>query len=102
MPIRKLTSVSLGSITTHTLLSITTAETVFTINTGNRALEITNNGSYDVYYGASGLLAGSSAFITSGGGAKFWDSVVDNFTIYFKLNSAAVSSQIVIEEYAGN
>ena len=100
MPIRKIVNLSLGSITTSQILSITTAETLFTIGSGNRAFEATNLDGYDVYYGQSGILVNSGAFITSGGGAKFWDSIVDDFSIYFVTRSAGVTSRIVIEQYA--
>lgn len=97
----KRTNFSLGSITTTKLLSITSAETLYTLGTSNVAFEATNIGAQTIYYGNSGVLANSGGIITANG-SKFWDSVVGNFTLYFVVASGGVTSRLVIHEYAGN
>lgn len=100
--IRRLSDIQLGSIGTTKILSITTAQTIYTINSGNRAFEISNLGSYTLYYGAvGGVTAGSASFI-SASGQKMWDTVVDNFTMGLKINTAGITNLVVIDEYAGN
>ena len=101
MPIRDISDLFLGSITTSRVISVTTAETAFTIGSGNRAFEVTNLGTNTVYYGESGIRVNSGGIIASNN-SKFWDSVVGNFTIYFSMISAGITSHIIIQEYAGN
>ena len=101
MPIRRLTDIQLGSIQTTKVLSVTTAETVFTIGSGNRAVEFTNLSTVNVYLGQSGVLVNSGSVITENG-SKFYDTVVDDFTIYLVNASAGVTSRVVAQEYAGN
>lgn len=91
---------SLGSITTSRVLALTTSETVFTISSGNRAFEATNYGPGNVYYGQSGILVNSGGLIPANN-SKFWDSIVGNFTIYFVSASAGITTNLVIQEYAG-
>lgn len=97
----KRTNMSLGSIATTKLLTITNSETLYTLGSGNIALEATNLGPYVVYYGNSGVLANSGGVIT-GNGSKFWDSVKGDFQMRFVVGSGGVSSNLVIQEYAGN
>jgi len=95
------TNLNLGSIATTKLLVISSSETTYTLGSGNIALEATNIGSYAIYYGNSGVLANSSG-ILAGNNSKFWDSVVGNFTMAFVVQSGGVTSQLVVQEYAGN
>lgn len=97
----KRTNLSLGVIATTKLLTINSSETLYTLGSGNIALEATNLGPYLIYYGNSGVLANSGGLI-SGNGSKFWDSVVGNFSMRFVVNSGGVTSNLVIHEYAGN
>ena len=100
-PIRRLSEVYLGSITNTTVLSVTTAESLFTIGSGNRAFEVTNYSSVDVYYGQSGVLVASGGLLASRG-SKFWDQVIDNFSMFFVSASAGITSAIIIQEYQGH
>ena len=101
MVIRVRSSIALGLITTTKLLSITTAETVYTLGSGNIALEATNISAINIYYGDSGVLANSGGVIVENG-SKFWDSVIGNFQVYFAMASAGVTGRLVIHEYAGD
>jgi len=98
--IRRLTDIQLGSIATSKIVSLNTAGYVFQIGSGNRAFEATNLGSHNVFYNNE-VLVGTGGLITANG-SKFWDTIVDNFTITFYVGSGGVSSQLVIQEYAGN
>jgi len=100
--IRRLSDIQLGSIGTTKVLSITTSETLWQINSGNRAAEIMNFGVVNLFYGQSNLLANSGLIIASNNGAKFWDSVVDDFKFYLRVTSAGYSNQVIIHEYSGN
>ena len=101
--IRRSTDIQLGSIYSTKVLSITTSETFYQISTGARAFEVANNGTNSlVFYGQSNLVANSGIFINTGGGAKFWDTVTDNFSMYFRITSAGISASLIIQEYAGN
>ena len=75
------------------------AESSYVISSGNVALEATNLGPNTIFYGGSGVFFNSGGIIV-GNGQKFWDSVVGNFTMTFC--TYAGSSQLVIQEYAGN
>ena len=97
---RKPVNFSLGSIVTSRILSVTTAETLFLIGTGNRAFEATNYGPGNVYYGQSGILVNSGGLIPINN-SKFWDSITGNFSIYFVNASGGITTQLVIQEYAG-
>lgn len=90
---------SLGSIATTKLLVISQTETIYTLGSGNIALEATNLGPSIVYYGNSNVLINSGGIIT-GNGSKFWDSVLGDFTMRFVTTSG--NSNLVIHEYAGN
>lgn len=100
--IRRLTDIQLGSINTTKVLSITSSETLFQISSGNRAFEVGNLTNFNIFYGQSNLSANSGLFISSGGGAKFWDTIVDNFQMYFRIPSGGQTVQLIIQEYAGN
>lgn len=100
MTIRRISDLYLGSITTSKVVSISSAETVYTIGSGNRALEITNLGAYSIMYGQSGVLVNSGGIITANG-SKFWDGVVGDFTLYLVVGSGGVTSNAVVQEYAG-
>ena len=82
-------------------MSISTSETAYALGTANRAVEMTNLGSYTVYYGQSNLSVNSGGIILPNG-SKFWDTIVDNFVMYIRLGSAGVTSTLVAQEYAGN
>lgn len=81
------------------VLSIGTSEVLYQISSGCRAFEAGNLGGFNVFYGQSNLAATSGLFISSSGGAKFWDGITDNFKMYFR---AAGNSQFIIQEYPGN
>ena len=100
--IRRIADLQLGSIGTTKVLQITSSETVWTIHSGNRAAEVMNFGVVNLFYGQSNLLASSGLIIASSNGAKFWDSVVDNFTLYFRISSGGYSNQVIVHEYQGN
>ena len=100
--IRRLTDIQLASINTTKILSITTSETAYYIESGNRAMEVGNPSNYNIFYGSSSLAVNSGLIIGSGYGAKFWDTVTDNFGMYFRLNTAGITAQVIIHEYAGN
>ena len=103
MPIRRLTDLQLATIGTTKIYSITTSETLFQISSGNRAFEAGNNGTVALlFYGQSNLSANSGLFLNTSGGAKFWDTVTDNFQMAFRINSAGATVQLIIHEYAGN
>ena len=93
------TNLNLGSINTTKLMLVGTNETIYTIESGNVAFEVTNLGPQSVYYGNSGVALNSGGLIT-GNGSKFFDSVVGNFTMRFITLSG--SSNLVAQEYAGN
>lgn len=92
----------LGSIATSKALTISSVETIYTIGSGAIAVEISNQGVYDLYYGQSNNAATFGIVISSGNGAKFWDTISDNFTLALALNTAGVSnSSIIVHEYQG-
>ena len=100
--IQRRTNLTLGSIGTSKLYSVSSNEILYTISTGYIALEATNLGSFNIYYGQSGVTLNSGGII-SPSASKFWDTVCDNFSLYFVIqNSGGISSQLVIQEYAGN
>lgn len=98
--IRRLTDLQLGSIGTTKVISLTTAGYLFQITTGNRAFEATNLGDYSVYYNRT-LTLGTGGIILELG-SKFWDTITDNFSMNFSINSGGVSGFLVIQEYSGN
>jgi len=100
--IRRLTDLQLGSINTTKVLSITSSETVFQISSGNRAFEAGNLTNFNIFYGQSNLSANSGLYIASNGGAKFWDTITDDFKMYFRVPSGGQTVQLIIQEYAGN
>ena len=100
--IRKITDLQLASIATTKLLSVTSAESVYYLGSGNRAFEITNLGSYNLYYGNSNLTTNSGGVVLPNG-SKMWDTVADNFTMYLRLTTGGITNLgVVIHEYAGN
>ena len=99
--IRKISDLQLGSISTSKILSITTSETTYIINSGNRALEVTNRSTVSLIYGNTSVLVNSGGTLAAGG-AKFWDNVVDNFQMRFAVNSAGFTAVVTIHEYAGD
>jgi hypothetical protein len=102
--IRKSTDLYLGSIYSSKVLSITSSETIYQISSGARAVEIANLGNVALlFYGQSALAANSAGiFINTSGGAKFWDSVVDNFSMALRTSSGGATVQAIVHEYAGN
>lgn len=99
--IRRLTDLQLASIGTTKVYTITSSETVFQISSGNRAFEAMNNGTVNIIYGQSNLLATSGLIIASNNGSKFWDTITDDFKMYFVIPGGS-TSQLIIHEYAGN
>ena len=102
--IRRLTDLQLGSIGSTKVISVTSAETLYQISSGFRAVELANIGTNGLlFYGQSGLIVNSGGiFINSGGGAKFWDTVVDNFAFAVRVNSGGITVQAIFHEYGGN
>ena|SRR3990167_1408313 len=100
--IRKITDLQLASIGTTKIYSITTSEILFQISSGNRAFEAFNPGSANIFYGQSNLSVNSGILIGSDNGAKFWDSISDDFQMYFRINSGGHTNQLIIQEYRGN
>lgn len=99
--IRRLTDLQLGSINTMKVLNVNSAGVTYQISSGNRALEVTNlSGSQTLYYG-NAVTVGTGGIISSSG-SKFWDTVVDNFTLTFFASSGGVSILLAVQEYAGN
>ena len=100
--IRRLSDLQLASIGTTKVFSVTSSETLFQISSGNRAFEAGVNGTNGlVFYGQSNLLANSGLFINTSGGAKFWDTITDDFQMAFRINSGGISQQLIIQEYGG-
>lgn len=99
--IQRRTNLTLGSIGSTKLLAVNSTETLYVISTGFVAFEATNLGLYSVYYGNSGVSYNSGGLILANG-SKFWDSIADNFSMYFYVASGGVTSNLVIQEYAGN
>lgn len=97
--IRRITDIQLGSIYSTKILSLNNSETLFQISSGARAFEAGNLGITNIFYGQSNLLANSGLYISSNGGSKFWDTITDNFQMYFRCSTAA---QLIIHEYSGN
>ena len=101
--IRRLTDIQLGSIGSTKILSITTSETLYQISSGNRAFEVSNPSTVaNIFYGQSNLTTNSGLIIGSSYGAKFWDTIADDFQMYFRITSAGLTSQLIIHEYRGN
>lgn len=100
--IRRITDLQLGAIGTTKILNITTSEVLFTISSGNRAFEAGNLSNFNIFYGQSNLAVNSGLMIQSAGGAKFWDTITDDFQMYFRANSSGVTAQLIIQEYQGN
>ena len=102
MGIRRISDLQLGSIGSTKVYTITTSETAYQISSGMRAVEVGNLGNYNIFYGQSNLMALSGLFISSQGGAKFWDSVTDNFKMYFRITSGGITTPLILQEYLGN
>ena len=101
--IRRITDLQLGAVGSTKVISISSSETYYQISTGMRAFEVANQSTAAlVYYGQSNLSANSGIWINTNGGAKFWDTITDNFSMYFRVSSAGVSVPIIIQEYLGN
>lgn len=101
--IRRITDLQLGSIYSTKVLSISTSETLYQISSGVRAIEVGNTSAVaNVFYGSSNLSVNSGLIIGSSYGAKFWDTIVDNFQMYFRTTTAGYSALLTIHEYAGN
>ena len=104
MAIRRLTDIQLASIGTTKVYSVGSSEILFQISSGNRAFEAANMGAFNITYGQSSLAVNSGIFISSSGGAKFWDTITDSFQMAFRITngSGGVTSQLIIQEYQGN
>ena len=100
--IRRITDLQLASIGTTKILSVTTSEVLFTISSGNRAFEAGNLSNFNIFYGQSNLAVNSGLMIQSAGGARFWDTITDNFQMYFRVESGGLATQLIVQEYAGN
>lgn len=98
MTIRKISDLQLGSIGSTKVLSLSASETLYTISSGMRAVEFTNHTSVNVYYGQSNLLINSGGVITQNN-SKVFDTVVDNFQMYFVLTGGTTT--LVAQEYLG-
>lgn len=102
--IRRITDLQLGSIFSTKVLTISSNETLYQISSGARAVEIGNMGTGAVlFYGQSALIQNSGGMIiNSGGGAKFWDTVTDNFQMALRHGSGVLTIPVIVHEYAGN
>ena len=100
-PYRLISNAYLGSPATSRVIGVTSAETLYTIGSGNRAFEMSNLGSHNVYHGGSGVLLNSGNLLGPSA-SKMFDTLADNFTLYFAVASGGVTSNVVIVEYAGN
>ena len=101
--IRIISDRQLGSIGSTKSISVTSSEVLYQLSSGMRAFEIGNNGTNAiVYYGQSSLRASSGLFINTAGGAKFWDTIVDNFSMFLRINSGGIANQVIVHEYLGN
>ena len=102
--VRRLTDLQLGSLLTSKVLSITSSETLYQISSGTRAFELSNQGTAALlHYGQSGVTVNSASIIINTlGGAKFWDTVVDNFQIALRADSIGVTVRVIAHEYGGN
>ena len=98
MTIRRISDLQLGSIGSTKILSLSTTETLYTISSGMRAVEFTNHGAVNVYYGQSNLLANSGGLITQNN-SKVFDTIVDNFRMYFVVTGGTTT--VVAQEYLG-
>lgn len=98
MTIRNISELQLGSIGSTKVLSLSTTEVLYTISSGMRAFEATNHGSINIYYGQSNLLVRSGGLITQNN-SKIWDTITDNFQMYWAVTGGATT--IVIQEYLG-
>lgn len=99
MVIRRLTDIQLGSIMSTKVITVNTAEVLYQISSGARAFEAGNLGGTNIFYGQSNLAVNSGLFISSAGGAKFWDTITDSFQMYFRCST---QGQLIIQEYSGN
>jgi len=84
--IRRITDLQLASIGTTKVYSLTSSEILFQISSGNRAFEAGNLGNFNIFYGQSNLAVNSGLFISSAGGAKFWDTITHNFQKAFRTS----------------
>ena len=101
--IRRITDIQLASIGSTKIYSVNSNETLYQISSGMRAFEIGVIGTNSlVYYGQSNLAVNSGLFINTSGGAKFWDTITDDFQMYLRVPSTGVTQQVIIQEYAGN
>lgn len=101
--IRRLADLQLGTISSTKILSVTSSETLYQISSGARAFEVGNNGNVALlFYGQSNLAANSGLFINTSGGAKFWDTIIDNFQMALRTSSGGATVQVIIQEYGGN
>lgn len=100
--IRRLTDIQLASIGTTKIYSLTSSEILFQISSGNRAFEAGNPSGFNILYGQSNLAVNSGLVLVAGNGAKFWDTITDNFQMAFKASSGGVTAQLIIQEYPGN
>lgn len=87
---------SLGSIGATYVVGVDTS-VCYTIGSGMVAIEVTNVGDSTVWYGNSGVTVSSGGFLAVHA-SKFWDNVVDNFTLYFV---GTAGSAVAIHEYEG-
>jgi len=84
-------------VNTTKLVTIDTGSaTAYTITSGSMGMEVTNDGPATVFYGHSSIVQGSGAFLAMYM-TKDWFQVVDDFTVYFRADSA--QSVISVTEY---
>jgi hypothetical protein len=98
MTIRKISDLQLGSIGSTKVLTLTSTESLYTISSGMRAVEFTNHTSVNIYYGQSNLLVNSGGIITQNN-SKVFDTIVDNFRMYFVVTGGTTT--LVAQEYLG-
>lgn len=98
--IRRRTELKLASPSTSQILSVSTAELLYTIQTGSVAVEFSNLSTITCYYGMSNLSLNSGG-ILSGLGSKMFDSITGNFFLYFRATSAGVTVPVIALEFGG-
>lgn len=97
--IDRVTNVGIGNILSTKLLAINSVETAYIAGSGVRIFEVFNLGVYSVVFGGSSVLASSGGVIAASNGTKKWENVRDNFSVYFAVRSAGVTSDVLIHEY---
>ena len=73
------------------------AETAITITLGKRTMRITNIGTKDIYYGATGVTSVIGTPIFSNGESVTFANVKDNFVVYLRAATGDTSEIRLVE-----